>query len=173
LFLTTFPDCLNRWTSGAGAILVGFTGVGSDSAALVAHCSSREVGGTPKKQPEFTSKTDHTKWKKSYDPRSQGVYFRKLSWCQQRECIRGYNWRVREADFLQPVCLKLWVLLKMRVDSLLLQALFSVIIDLLGIEKQQAHSIIRKDNVSSIYIQGMYQYKPARKIIWTIFVIEI
>lgn len=40
---------------------MGFTGVGSDSAALVAHSSSREVGGTHEKQPEFTLKTNHTK----------------------------------------------------------------------------------------------------------------
>lgn len=72
------PDCLNRWTYAGGDFLVGFTGMGSDSAALVSHSSSREVGGTHEKQSEFTSKTNHTKCNKPHDPRSQGVYFRKL-----------------------------------------------------------------------------------------------
>lgn len=40
---------------------VSFTGVGSVSDVMVAHCSSGGVGGTPEKQPAFTFETNHTK----------------------------------------------------------------------------------------------------------------
>lgn len=40
---------------------VNFTGVGRDSAVMVAHCFTGGVGGTPEKQPEFTFETNHTK----------------------------------------------------------------------------------------------------------------
>lgn len=40
---------------------VSLTGVGSDSAVMVARCFTEGVGGTPEKQPEFTFETNHTK----------------------------------------------------------------------------------------------------------------